>query len=380
MKSSVNRDELARLIIEVLHRKLHVPQGCLVAAMRDRAPVNTKALRTVSILYPGMLDVGCISHFLDTPLLKQFMTSWNCIFTTSIRGRMVWKEITGRVMPRYNATRWWSYWECAQVVFQEWARIPPFLQSDEEFAVASKQRLSEMMEQSAVQLKVELAALMELEKFVKATYTLEGDDLLIFIAFQKLEELRAFIHIRNFPSLIRTVQELFPLNVPEQQRWYQHGLNECLVPAFQYYLQTSENDAIVRQSVQVFRAAQLFNSHFVKTSRPNAGDVDRIRDVPFLNDAMVIQSLKDELPAYVVKADELRNDFNPQVDTLQWWKDVSPELPSWSATVTKLVLVQPSSAAAEQVFSLLVTMFGDQQHDALEDYVEAALMLRVNNR
>ena len=70
--------------------------------MRDRAPVNTKALRTVAILHPDMLDVGCISHFLDrvgtnckTPILKQFMTCWNCIFTTSIRGRVVWKEIAG---------------------------------------------------------------------------------------------------------------------------------------------------------------------------------------------------------------------------------------------------------------------------------------------
>ena len=64
---------------------------------------------------------------------------------------------------------------------------------------------------------------------------------------------------------------------------------------------------------------------------------------------------------------------------MQWWKDVSPDLPSWSFAVQKVVLVQPSSAAAERVFSLLVTMFGDQQHDALEDYVEAALMLRVND-
>ena len=95
---------------------------------------------------------------------------------------------------------------------------------------------------------------------------------------------------------------------------------------------------------------------------------------------MVIQSLKDELPEYIVKVNELRNDFNQEVDTLQWWKDVSPELLSWSAAATKLVLVQPSSAAAERVFSLLVTMFEDQQHDVLKDYVEAALMLRVNNR
>lgn len=65
---------------------------------------------------------------------------------------------------------------------------------------------------------------------------------------------------------------------------------------------------------------------------------------------------------------------------MPWWEDGSPNLPSWSSAVLKVVLVQPSSAAAERVFSLLVTMFGDQQYDTLEDYVEAALMLRVNDR
>ena len=31
-------------------------------------------------------------------------------------------------------------------------------------------------------------------------------------------------------------------------------------------------------------------------------------------------------------------------------------------------------------FSMLTTMFGAQQHDALEDYTETSLMLRVNDR
>ena len=34
----------------------------------------------------------------------------------------------------------------------------------------------------------------------------------------------------------------------------------------------------------------------------------------------------------------------------------------------------------ERVFSLLAAMFGDQQHETLEDYIAAALILRVSNR
>ena len=40
--------------------------------------------------------------------------------------------------------------------------------------------------------------------------------------------------------------------------------------------------------------------------------------------------------------------------------------------------VNPRSA--ERVFSLLATMFGDQQHETLEEYIAAALILHVSNR
>ena len=39
-----------------------------------------------------------------------------------------------------------------------------------------------------------------------------------------------------------------------------------------------------------------------------------------------------------------------------------------------------SSISAERVFSLLATMFGDQQYETLEEYIAAALILHVSNR
>ena len=37
----------------------------VVAAMRDRASVNSVAMRTVCVLYNRIFDVGCLSHTLD---------------------------------------------------------------------------------------------------------------------------------------------------------------------------------------------------------------------------------------------------------------------------------------------------------------------------
>ena len=36
---------------------------------------------------------------------------------------------------------------------------------------------------------------------MQASYTLEGEGTLVFIAFEKLEELSAFIQVENFPTL-----------------------------------------------------------------------------------------------------------------------------------------------------------------------------------
>ena len=53
-------------------------------------------------------------------------------------------------------------------------------------------------------------------------------------------------------------------------------------------------------------------------------------------------------------------------------------LPHWSSAERKVLVVQPSSAAAERVFSILSISFTDQQEQSLEDYVEASVMLQYN--
>ena len=118
------------------------------------------------------------------------------------------------------------------------------------------------------------------------------------------------------------------------------------MPAFQCFLNTLANDLVVSPTMKVFRAAQLFSLQAVEVSRPTAADVERIRarDVPFKNTNDVIQSLKEELPTSLVKAVAINDAFDILSDSMQWWKDVSPDLPSWSFAVQKVVLVQPSSA------------------------------------
>ena len=68
------------------------------------------------------------------------------------------------------------------------------------------------------------------------------------------------------------------------------------------------------------------------------------------------------------------------LDRLEWWKNHQFELPNWSRACKTALLIQPSSAAAERVFSLLNNTFKDSQASALEDYIETSLMVQYNGR
>ena len=59
-------------------------------------------------------------------------------------------------------------------------------------------------------------------------------------------------------------------------------------------------------------------------------------------------------------------DIDSSVDSLDWWKRHEQKLPNWCSA-----LVQPTSAAAERVFSLLQNSFSQRQSTSLEDYIEA---------
>ena len=51
--------ELAREILQVLATSLQITERFLMAAMRDRAAVNTAALDTIMVMFPNLLDIGC---------------------------------------------------------------------------------------------------------------------------------------------------------------------------------------------------------------------------------------------------------------------------------------------------------------------------------
>ena len=143
----------------------------------------------------------------------------------------------------------------------------------------------------------------------------------------------------------------------------------CIQPDLQYF--TTQLGSSLKVSLAAFKAERLLNPQKVAEMLPTASNVDELSYFPL---STMLSNLKAELPSYVAKVDGV----DPSFCRLRWWKNNCTSLPHWSALARQILLVQPSFAAAERVFSLLTNSFGDQQTNALQDYIETSIMLQYN--
>ena len=65
LSKSLTGEEIVHELVQILSVSYSISSDYLVAAMRDRASVNSVAMKTVKIIYPNALDVGCFSHAFD---------------------------------------------------------------------------------------------------------------------------------------------------------------------------------------------------------------------------------------------------------------------------------------------------------------------------
>ena len=184
LAQSMSAEEVARELITTLSVHYSVSSNSLLATMRDRASVNNVALRTLKVIYPALLDVGCFSHTLDlvgnkfcTPRLTDFSMAWVSLFSHSPKARLVWREQTGRSVTGYSPTRCWSRWEVMKQLLKLFGDVEAFLTMHDQ-APATRHKLLQFLQdpQKKAFLEVELVIIVDAGMpFVQATYKLEGD-------------------------------------------------------------------------------------------------------------------------------------------------------------------------------------------------------------
>ena len=383
LAKSLKANELAQCLIQALAVDFSIQPGALLAAMKDGASVNKAALQQVKFFFPQLLDVTCFSHTIDNVgkhfefrVLDTFAQYWVSMFSHSAAVRIAWKTKTGTAMRTYSPTRWWSKWEMMKHVLEYFGDVEPFLRENDQLVPATRVHLLEIFNSPAdsKDLELELAASVDGgNHFVSATYYLEGDGPLIFSCYQKLATVSNSVALANYPNVEGVARRQANGNVPVFNQLVARA-KACINPGLLFFQQKFSQEFY--DIVRAFRSARLFCPVQVQQLHPTVASVEELRKFSFLDDDGIIQGLVVELPQYMAIADGTALDT--EEEKLLWWSRNEATLPNWSSAVKKVLLVQPSSASAERVFSLMNNFFGNQQDAALEETVEVAVMLRYN--
>ena len=90
-----------------------------------------------------------------------------------------------------------------------------------------------------------------------------------------------------------------------------------------------------------------------------------------------------ELPTYISECKQdctINEEELGENAILGWFRSRIQLLPAFAEAAKVAAIIQPSSAAAERVLSMLKSLQSDNQTSMLHDYQEASLMLRYNEK
>ena len=309
-------EEIARQIINTLSVEYAIQSQQVMGMIHDCASTNKVAMRTLKVLYPCMLGIGCFSHTLNRvgekfniPFANDFVTYWVSLFSHSSKARFLWKERTGLTICSYCPTRWWSKWEVMYQLIKVFGDVEPFLKSSDDFSANTRTRLLEYFENSTKlrSLKVELASVVDAGKaFVEATYKLESDGPIVLECYDVISALDVSIKMENYPNVQAVVKSITGGKTDVQLKWMKYA-RECINPAMKYFEDHLKAE-IMSVPMKAFKAARLFSPHYVKKIKPECAPLNSLLNLPFITSS-ILNELTDEFPMYVVATNDISAEY-----------------------------------------------------------------------
>lgn len=148
-----------------------------------------------------------------------------------------------------------------------------------------------------------------------------------------------------------------------------------LKPAHAYMLQQEAKHA---RALDLARAAALFLPWRFLELNLNSGAIREHlqRFGPGVLSPELVLACCDEIEVYSIAAEGVAR----RASVESFWTGRAEDLKAWFKAFVIVGLIQPSSAAAERGFSEFHQLFGSGEvPGALEDYMEASLMVKMNS-
>lgn len=201
----VNNVQLASHIGDVLGRGCSLPVNNVVGLFRDSVSVNGAACRRLMNIYHSAVDLLCICHTLchvgenfALTTLDSFMTPWLELVggrNAHLGAKSLWKSrVAPAKVPGFSNVRWYAKAEIIFVIGEAGTRrLRDFLDDLDEFGYgdATRSKLRKIYTEQGDELRLQIAAMLDVRALVRTTYALEGDRLEIMLAFERIEALRS---------------------------------------------------------------------------------------------------------------------------------------------------------------------------------------------
>jgi len=380
---SVDSSQLFQVLRQTLFHNLNLPHSALIGIMRDGVNVNGVATKQLQQFYNESVDVTCFAHTLNnagdklsTSVLQAFTSTWITMMSSDAV-RAIWRAKVGSSLPRVGSTRWWSRQALLSYLLLYFGFIPDFLKDIQkrQLCKTTVRDLLAVLDDPLKRktLQAELAIAVDgLDVFARATTVLEGDGPLALTTYDEIRSLEAAITTATYPNLNLVITSL---KLTEAEASLLRTQAKATVqPCFDYFrkkfIGTPTKKAQFQASVDVFKATRLFHPRNAPILLPKS--FSDLKSLPFITKDMLL-TMEKELAKYV----QLATDY-PDPDMLAWWRRFGHEIPTWASATKKALLLQPTSASCERVFSHLNGMLSIRQKSSCMDLVEASLMLRVN--
>ena len=408
-QKSFKTEELCAVIVLALDDPYHIARDNIIAFIADRASVNVAALGALTqTAFPFSSTIGCLSHTINNAGKKmenvttartfEFISKWINIIGRSPAARHMFEARTGKKPNRANLTRWYAEWDVVNQVGMLWGDVEEFLRNLHAAGIAPENvdvALS-LLAAHKDEIRLHIAAIMDLgQPLYRACYNLEGDDCLAVKAFDVIAQLEQLqlpgsrLAFANTLAVAKSIANAIP-GITLAQRdaaaaaHFESARAAVLPSAVDYLRERFESTTAngLKKAKELFESCRLCHPASI-----NQIAVSELRALlmrfshsvygltnPFYSKTPSIDLLIDEVPAYRAAA----TGIDEELDVMLFWRQHRLSLPHWSQLAFIVALFQPSSAAAERVFSMMEAQFDDTQSNALEDYRAASVMLRYN--
>lgn len=409
IEGSMNGRQLSAYLVHILFTRYGLDPNRIFAFVRDGAYVNNVATRTMMQFCTNAIDSTCASHTaclagnnlsrVALPLASEFISKWSQMMSQSNIARQEWKELVGKSAKTKSMVRWGSEYSVARDIMINFGSVEDLIGIDREFAANLRQDLRRILSVDVVNenglsskdsFRLELAAFNDIgEHIFSFVYDYEGDGFLSPFVYDKMvsvqTELTSIVinhdemKCRNIMAVAR---QIAGDNEARKAHLIQMACDKGAAARDKFIDKFSNPNGSCFRVMQIYKGLTLLQPKYMR-SLPQAEIRARIhtlcQHVPLFSQIPNFeQRLTDESVRYIELANQHRFDGTDPHELAHWWTLMRGDLPEWSIVVSCAVLLVPSSAGAERVFSMITSMFDDDQDGALEDYKEASLMLRYN--